>query len=351
MRVLSLGVVCVLLFGGIVSGQDDCVESRLEAGGFGQVTPGDANNVRDAPASSGELVGQIPGGAPFALTENDPVCAGSRLWVEVSYADFTGWTVEASGTDYWVEPLDGIVYEDDIIRLIYPVDYLTDIESETIPAQDQMGGTYPIRRQYALNIIMDEEVHPLVRYISIMPTADITEDAPIAFESLRRLRWFLINQPELVSPILEVYDPEDLPVEEQFLPLDPLYLGARRTFISSAHYVSAAEAEDVAFVTMYSQDILPVYNDGLFFNALLLTNDGDYMITVRLPIRTDEVIDDYRDFDFPVNWEDQYAGHIINTTNTLDALSPDDWQPSLDTLTAIAASIYVKGDIPEPDDE
>ncbi|MEQ8675144.1 MAG: hypothetical protein RLP44_20570 [Aggregatilineales bacterium] len=350
MRGIALCLVLVLLFGGRIKAQDGCATTQLESGGFGRVTPGEANNVRDAPISTGELVGQIPGDGAFAMTENDPVCAGSRLWVEVVYADFTGWTVEANGTDYWVVPYDATSYEDSVVRFIYPTDFLTEIETETVPAQEQMGGRYPIRQEYTLGMDIDEEnINRFFYRMIVMPTADITDDAPLALESLEKLRALLINQPALDESIFEIYDPNEPSDETSFLPADPLFLGARRTFISSAHYITAQNGAGVGFVTMYAQDILPIHNFGLFYNALILTDDGEFMAILRIPIRTDEVMDDYREFDFPANWDSLYAGHIINTTNLLDSLAPDDWQPSLDTLATIAGSIYVKGDIPDLD--
>ena len=78
---------------------------RLIVGSAGRVLPGDANNVRDAASRSGALIGEIPGGEPFDVL-GGPVCADSMNWWQVQYGDFTGWTVEGSGSEYWVEPVE-----------------------------------------------------------------------------------------------------------------------------------------------------------------------------------------------------------------------------------------------------
>jgi len=82
----------------------DAPAPRLIVGQQGRVTPGDPNNVRDAAARSGNLIGEIPGGAIFDVLEG-PLCADGFNWWRVTYGDLTGWTVEGAGTDYWVEPI------------------------------------------------------------------------------------------------------------------------------------------------------------------------------------------------------------------------------------------------------
>ncbi len=77
---------------------------RLTIDGSGRVLPGEANNVREQPARSGTLIGAIPGGTTFSVLEG-PVCADGLNWWRIKTDAITGWTVEGSGTDYWVEPL------------------------------------------------------------------------------------------------------------------------------------------------------------------------------------------------------------------------------------------------------
>ncbi len=78
---------------------------RLTVDAPARVLPGDANNVRDTPSRSGARVGSIPGGAVFNVLAG-PVCADGLNWWQIKYAGLTGWTVEGSGADYWVEPFE-----------------------------------------------------------------------------------------------------------------------------------------------------------------------------------------------------------------------------------------------------
>jgi formylglycine-generating enzyme required for sulfatase activity len=83
---------------------DGNLVSRLIAGQPGRVTPGDANNLRDTPSRSGELLGQIPGSGEFMVI-GGPTCADGLTWVQVDYSGVIGWTVEATSDEYWLEPL------------------------------------------------------------------------------------------------------------------------------------------------------------------------------------------------------------------------------------------------------
>lgn len=80
-------------------------QPRLTIGAQARVLPGDANNVRDAASRAGAMVGSIPGGEVFTVLDG-PTCADGFNWWQIEYGTITGWTVEGSGTDYWVEPYD-----------------------------------------------------------------------------------------------------------------------------------------------------------------------------------------------------------------------------------------------------
>jgi len=70
----------------------------------GRVTPGDANNMRDTPSTSGNRVGQVPGEAEFAVLDG-PVCSDGYTWWQIDYDGLIGWTVESIGNSYSLEPL------------------------------------------------------------------------------------------------------------------------------------------------------------------------------------------------------------------------------------------------------
>lgn len=78
--------------------------ARLTAGDRARVVPGDANNVRDQPTTSGARIGQVPGGAEFLVLDG-PAFGDDLRWWLIEYNGLIGWTVEGQGTEYWLEPL------------------------------------------------------------------------------------------------------------------------------------------------------------------------------------------------------------------------------------------------------
>lgn len=337
-------------FSVVSAAQATCVaESQLSEGGYGRVTPGAANNVRAEPSRTAELVGEIPGGGLFEVI-GDTECDDSYVWVEVAYGDFRGWTVEATASEYWVDPFDGAVFTESLIQFAYPEGYLDDVDSLFYPAEDRMGGSYPAMQRYTLEF-PDNDI-PFRWEIIVMHATAVTEDAPLADESLAKLRSLLRNQPDLTGPLLESVDPNQ-PQDDIFLPKDPLFLGARRMMIAAAHYVEMQGGRGVAFVTFYAQDLLPITNEDIFYNFLALTDDGEYFITARLPVRAPVLPDTYDDFvaenpAFPTNWAANYGGYRTNVTNELDALAPEDWEPNMDTLDSIVGSIQILHDFEAP---
>ncbi len=84
--------------------------NRLTINGYGRVTPGVPNVVRNAPGtnstgSNSQVIGQIPGGGVFSV-QGGPECGSDgRWWWYVNYNGLIGWTAEGEGYGtYWVEP-------------------------------------------------------------------------------------------------------------------------------------------------------------------------------------------------------------------------------------------------------
>src|SRR5688572_19192496 len=87
-----------------LSQAQNCTTSRLVVGGQAVVTPGSSNRIRSDSSTTAEQVGQIPAGGVFSLLEG-PRCVDGFLWWRVNYNGTTGWTVEANGSDYFVDPV------------------------------------------------------------------------------------------------------------------------------------------------------------------------------------------------------------------------------------------------------
>lgn len=78
--------------------------SRLAVGQQAFVSDSEPNNMRSEPNTAAARIGQIPSGAFFTVLAG-PVCAEGYAWWQVDYNGIVGWTVEATATEYWLEPL------------------------------------------------------------------------------------------------------------------------------------------------------------------------------------------------------------------------------------------------------
>jgi WD40 repeat protein len=58
--------------------------------------------VRIGPGSTGQKIGEIPGGGVFQILDG-PICADNTAWWMVDYQGLQGWTAEGSGNEYWLE--------------------------------------------------------------------------------------------------------------------------------------------------------------------------------------------------------------------------------------------------------
>jgi len=77
---------------------------RLVVGGQARVVPGLPNRLRAEPTTSAAILTNIPPGGIFVVT-GGPTCAEGYTWWQVNYNGSSGWTVEGSGNEYFVEPI------------------------------------------------------------------------------------------------------------------------------------------------------------------------------------------------------------------------------------------------------
>ena len=99
------------------------------------------------------------------------------------------------------------------------------------------------------------------------------------------------------------------------------------------------------FVGRWNQDANPVTNQGLRYVYQGFTNDGVYLVSYWNPVRTDALPDNDPDFT-QEQWDSFYSdpmAHINSQTENLNGLSASDWQPDLNNLDALVASLQIEG--------
>ena len=99
------------------------------------------------------------------------------------------------------------------------------------------------------------------------------------------------------------------------------------------------------FVGRWAQDANPVTNQGLRYVYQGFTNDGQYLVSFWYPVTTDAAPADVSQIP-QEDWDVFNAdpmGVISTTADALNALPPADWEPDLETLDALVASLEIKG--------
>ncbi|MDL1899665.1 SH3 domain-containing protein [Anaerolineae bacterium CFX9] len=329
MRSFFLIVTVMALMGSLFPAlaQGDCPGAplpRLWVGGQGSVTPGSANNVRETPTTSGNLLGQLPGGTRFTVLEG-PVCADGYNWWRVSSDTLIGWTVEGRGSDYFLAPGADREFRswrplEQHIRFYYDSTFAGSVESTHYPVMvsdaDMIGAT----PEYVLLTFerFDESISRWVDNGTSIYVYDLTTFTPDMFlnDSLNGLRAALAERP--AQPAFRAMLPYPYP----------------QVFTARVAYHDLAGLSGVSYVTASSFDVSPITADRLNYLFQGLSDDGRYAVTLISALQTNLIPSSVpADLDyaaFEANWE-SYVADMVNVLNTasLDALSPI---PALDTI-------------------
>ena len=197
-----------------------------------------------------------------------------------------------------------------------------------------------------IQILFDGPTDPWARE----PGAPVIYIIPI--EPYRRL--WEENDSRLVSDVMrkiagmssQIPDPPPvrglpvLPVEETFGVND------FATQLRAAKPVPrSASKNGFRFVGRFAQDATPLTNEWLRYIYQGLTNDGRYLVAFFFPVRTDALPDAIEE----ITPEEQQAfaqdglGYLENKARSLDTLPGAEWEPDLDALDALIASLEISG--------
>jgi hypothetical protein len=126
---------------------------------------------------------------------------------------------------------------------------------------------------------------------------------------------------------------------EHELPRLPL-INAAQVFHAQVQYLDFQNGGGIRYITQYSQDVIPIVNQHLFYTFQGLTRDGAYYISAQFPIRTAALPDepDIEDWNaFAAGYQD----YLAETVQDLNALSPGEFQPDLELIDSVMRSLGV----------
>lgn len=342
--VLLCCLMCFLFSLLPAAAQADCAAvpaPRLTVGEQGRVTPGNANNVRAQAGRSAALVGQIPGGEVFDVV-GGPQCADGLNWWEVRYGSLEGWTVEAVGLDYWLEPYEPAVptiltpsgeidYEFEGIRFeVDPAFAATVTAAHLAPVVDDpyYDPPSPVAPSGIGFTFADGDGKAIPFTIRVFSVAAYKQAYEFAEQAVNDLSALLADNPGWLSveyeqriPMLGVVDP-------------PLLMRAR------VNELGFANGSGYRFLAQYSFDVREISNP-LTYYFTGVTHDEQYYIiakaTVTTPLLADRAAP--QDADFERNFE-AYRDAVIDDLTHADN---EAFNINLSLLDNVLQSLQVKG--------
>lgn len=223
-----------------------------------------------------------------------------------------------------------MVYEG--VSFSYDESLATDITAAIIPAQEEPEeGPFPSATPEYIefkfnNYLNAGRFHEAV--IRVWPTTEYQAVSEYAGERIMKLQQLLTDKPAAPT--------EEIP----FLPLWP----AAQVFRAQVSYLDFQNGTGVRFLTMYSQAVMPITNNALFYTFQGLTADGTHYISVIMPVTHPDLPDTDEegigeDFDAFAN---NYENYLQETIQNLNGQPSDSYTPDLSLLDAMVQSILVE---------
>jgi hypothetical protein len=132
----------------------------------------------------------------------------------------------------------------------------------------------------------------------------------------------------------------DVTVALPFLP----QFNAAQAFYAQAVVLPFVSGSGIRFLAEYAQYYVPVNNHDLFYTYQALTNDGQYWVSVILPVNLGILPANADNPPGGVTWEEfsnNYGTYINDMVSQLNSQAPEAYLPTLGMLDALAASITI----------
>lgn len=198
-------------------------------------------------------------------------------------------------------------------------------ELETYPEHTRLVlQGYPLSGKFFEPKIM---VFPVAAYTALLP-----DSVPGVVSSLQALTG---GGP---APVFDgKFDSPRLP----FLPR----FNAGQVFFAHYQVLPFVDGAGIRFLAQYAQYSPPLNNNDLFYTYQALTGDGQYWVSVILPVNHAMLPADAMDPPGGVSWEEfsnNYEPYVIDMVNQLNAQAPDSFLPTLAALDALVGSITIQ---------
>ncbi len=128
------------------------------------------------------------------------------------------------------------------------------------------------------------------------------------------------------------------------LPFLPIF-NSLQMFTAQVDVIQFQNGKGIRYITQYSQGIVPINNQEMFYTFQGLTADNQYWVAAILPISSSILPADGQNPPNGQSMEDfalNYKKYIADTTAQLNAQSPNSFVPAIPMLDALVNSIIIQ---------
>lgn len=134
--------------------------------------------------------------------------------------------------------------------------------------------------------------------------------------------------------------PDNIAGNIPFLPIFP----AAQTMQAQVAYLNFQNGSGVRFLTLYSQAAMPINNDEMFYTFQGITLDGQYYVSVIMPVSHPSLPADGSEVPGgdPAAFSDNYPTYIEDMEEQLGEAGASSFYPSLVLLDTLVQSLSIK---------
>jgi len=211
--------------------------------------------------------------------------------------------------------------EEEGVRISYDYTLADDLLVETIPAEELMGGAGIMPEHVGLSFsgyVLPDTFHkPLIHIYAIR---DLEAGSQAAANVVAALRQFLAEKPAA---------PEGIP----FLPL----FNAMQAMRAQVATIDFQNGTGVRFLAHYTQGLVPVNNNELFYTFQGISDDGAYYVAAILPVSHPALPADASVL-IP---DGEFETHMRDMEQLLNAQEASTFTPDLKVLDAMIRSLWL----------
>lgn len=206
------------------------------------------------------------------------------------------------------------------------------VNSVEITVVSDTSGTMPEDAPHThFALYNDEQPFDSIVGIRVYRTADVLANQYAS--GVYQMLQMMLNDRRDLTPFMR-YGEEAAGNNLPFLPA----IAAGQIIRARAEYVDGATFSGISYVTVYQQAAEPFLSDNFLYTFQGISNDGEYYVSAIFRVPTTLFPAEFEgDFDM-ATFMDTIDDYTTTSTDTLNAATPDQFTPSLDTIDALIAS-------------